>query len=89
MPRARVANPGRTARFYRENPESQTKHNRDNNTGGKHAHTNEYKRKHSKARRSMNIMGKGGPDVVKDKNGKLTKTESVKKNRARGGAKRS
>ena len=85
MARARVANPGKTAKFYRENPKSRAKHNRDNNTGGKYAHTNEYKRAHSQARRDMKIMGKGGGDVVKGKNGKLTKRESVKKNRTRGG----
>ena len=83
MARARVANPGKTAKFYRENPKSRAKHNRDNNTGGKYAHTNEYKRKHQEVRRTKNIDGKGGPDVVK-KNGKWT-TESLKINRRRGG----
>jgi hypothetical protein len=85
MARERVANPGKTAKFYRENPRSRAKHNRDNNTGGKYAHTNKYKQEHSQARRDMKIMGKGGDDVVKGKNGKLTKRESVKKNRTRGG----
>ena len=87
MARARVANPGKTAKFYRDNPESRAKHNRDNNSGGKHLHTKSYKRAHSKARRALGIMGKGGKDVVK-KNGRLRGRESLKINRGRGGAKR-
>ena len=87
MARSPVANPGRTARHYRSNPKSRAKHNRDNNSGGKHAHTKSYKRAHSKARRKLGIMGKGGKDVVK-RNGRLTGRESLKINRGRGGAKR-
>ena len=87
MARSPVANPSRTARHYRANPASRAKHNRDNNSGGKHAHTKSYKKAHSKARRSLGIMGKGGKDVVK-RNGRLTGRESLKINRGRGGAKR-
>ena len=75
-------NPGKTARFYRKNKKSREKHNRDNNTGGKYDKTKEYTRWHSKRRRELGIMGKGGKDVTKKG------TESVKKNRGRGGAKR-
>ena len=75
-------NPGKTSRFYRENEKSRKKHNRDNNKGGKYDKSPEYTRWHSKRRRSLGIMGEGGKDVTK--NG----TESVKKNRGRGGAKR-
>ena len=87
MARSLVANPGKTARFYRKNKKSRLKHNRDNNTGGKYAHTKAYKRAHSKARRALGIMGKGGKDVVK-KGGRLRGLESLKINRGRGGAKR-
>jgi hypothetical protein len=82
MASPRAANPGPTARFYRKNKESREKHNRDNNKGGKYDKTPEYTRWHSAKRRSLGIMGKGGKDVTK------SGTESVKKNRGRGGAKR-
>ena len=75
-------NPGKTARFYRKNKKSREKHNRDNNKGGKYDKTKEYTRWHSERRRKLGIMGKGGKDVTKKG------TESVKKNRGRGGAKR-
>ena len=72
---------------YRTNKASRDKHVRDNSPGGKYAHTKSYKRAHSKARRALGIMGKGGKDVVK-KNGKLRGRESIKINRGRGGAQR-
>ena len=72
---------------YRTNKASRDKHVRDNSPGGKYAHTKSYKRAHSKARRALGIMGKGGKDVVK-KNGRLRGRESIKINRGRGGAKR-
>jgi len=77
---------GKTAQHYAKNEASRLKHVRDNSPGGKYAHSKAYKREHSKARRAAGIMGKGGPDMSK-KNGKLVK-ESLKINRARGGAKR-
>ena len=82
MASPKSSNPGKTARFYRKNKKSREKHNRDNNTGGKHDKTKEYTRWHSERRRELGIMGKGGKDVTKKG------TESVKKNRGRGGAKR-
>ena len=72
---------------YRTNAKSRAKHVRDNSPGGKYAHSKAYKRAHSKARRALGIMGKGGKDVVK-KNGRLRGRESIKINRGRGGAKR-
>jgi len=72
---------------YRTKAKSRAKHVKDNSPGGKYAHTKKYKREHSEARRALGIMGKGGKDVVK-KNGRLRSTESVKKNRGRGGAQR-
>ena len=72
---------------YRTNAKSRAKHVKDNSPGGKYAHTKSYKRAHSKARRALGIMGKGGKDVVK-KNGRLRGRESIKINRGRGGAQR-
>ena len=72
---------------YRTNAKSRAKHVKDNSPGGKYAHSKAYKRAHSKARRALGIMGKGGKDVVK-KNGRLRGRESIKINRGRGGAQR-
>jgi len=81
-------NPGPTARFYRKNKKSREKHNRDNNKGGKYDKSPEYTRKHSQARRALGIMGKGGPDVTKNKKGELKILQDPKKNRGKGGAER-
>ena len=77
-----VPNPGKTAKFYRKNKESREKHNRDNNKGGKYDKSPEYTRLHSRKRRELGIMGKGGKDVTKKG------LESLKVNRGRGGAQR-
>ena len=74
---------GKTAQHYASNAKSRAKHIRDNSPGGKYAHSNEYKREHSRARSAAGIMGKGGPDMSK-KNGKFV-NESLKLNRDRGG----
>ena len=77
-----VPNPGKTAKFYRKNKESREKHNRDNNKGGKYDKSPEYTRWHSRKRRELGIMGKGGKYVTK------IGLESLKVNRGRGGAQR-
>ena len=82
MASPRAANPGRTARYYRSNPKARAKHNRDNNTGGKHDKPKEYTRKHSEVRRAKKIMSKGGGDVVKKKNGGWGR-QSMKINRGK------
>ena len=84
MPRT-TSNPGSTARHYRKNAASRKKHAADNSPGGKYAHSKEYKRKHSAARAKL----KPGPgkDVSKQPDGSY-KSESLKINRGRGGAKR-
>ena len=78
----------KSAQGYRNNKASRDKHNRDNGKGGKYEHSKEYKRQHSRARRALGIMGKGGKDVVKGPSGRLTRTESVSTNRGRGGSQR-
>jgi len=81
-----MAELGKTARHYRKNKASRAKHVRDNSPGGKYAHSNEYKRAHSKARASLKIKSKN-VDASKQPDGSF-KAESRKANRARGGAKR-
>ena len=77
-------NPGRTARFYRKNKESREKHSRTqrtiNNTPAKKA----YRRDLMRIRRDR----KPGPQTdMSHKGGKIV-AESRKKNRGRGGARR-
>ena len=77
---------GKTARHYRKNASSRRKHINDNSPGGKYAHSNAYKRAHSKARASLKIRS-SSVDASKQPDGSY-KAESRKANRARGGAKR-
>ena len=77
---------GKTARHYRKNASSRRKHINDNSPGGKYAHTNAYKRAHSKARASLKIRS-SSVDASKQPDGSY-KAESRKANRARGGAKK-
>ena len=77
---------GKTARHYRKNASSRRKHINDNSPGGKYAHSNAYKRAHSKARASLKIRS-SSVDASKQPDGSY-KAESRKTNRARGGAKR-
>ena len=72
---------------YRTNAKSRAKHVRDNSPGGKYAHSNEYKRKHSKARASLKISKGSKMDASKQSDGSY-KAESRKTNRGRGGAKK-
>tara|TARA_R100000152_G_C6771967_1_gene198648 strand:- start:1511 stop:1762 length:252 start_codon:yes stop_codon:yes gene_type:complete len=81
-----AANLGKTAKHYKANPKSRAKHVKDNSPGGKYAHSNEYKRAHSKARASLKIRS-SNVDASKQSDGSY-KAESRKTNRGRGGAKR-
>ena len=81
-----MAELGKTARHYRKNAKSRNKHVKDNSPGGKYAHTNAYKREHSKARASLKIRS-SSVDASKQPDGSY-KAESRKTNRGRGGAKR-
>ena len=82
-------NVGKTAKFYQENPKSRAKHSSDNNSGsgGKYAHSNEYKRRHADARKSLQIKPGSNVDASKQPDGTFRK-EKRSTNRARGGAKR-
>ena len=80
-----MAELGKTARHYKRNAKSRAKHVKDNSPG-KYAHTNAYKREHSKARASLKIRS-SSVDASKQPDGSY-KAESRKANRARGGAKR-
>ena len=78
-------NPGKTARYYRSNPEARKKHQETNKKINSTPEKREYRRQHMKIRRNMSNIS-SQEDVVK-KNGKWTK-QHRKQNRQDGGAKR-
>jgi len=81
----RTSNPGKSARYYRKNPEAYAKKLRYDTKSNKDPKDEAYRRKLAKKRRSLKIMGKGGPDLSHTKDGRLVR-ENPKINRARNGA---
>lgn len=79
-----TANPGRTARFYRSNPEARAKKNAAQRKRNRSPLAIQYRVDLKRERRKRGIDGKGGPDMSHTKDGKLV-PESPKKNRARNG----
>jgi len=77
--------PGRTARFYRDNPDSRKKHVKDETERNKSPKKKAYRRELMKIRRKS---GAGPQQDVSHKPGGGTRLESRKSNRARGGAKK-
>lgn len=78
-------NPGKSARYYRSNPEARKRKNAAQRKRNKTAKNRKYRSELNKERRKRGIYGKGGPDMSHSKSGRLT-AESPKKNRARNGA---
>ena len=75
-------NPGKTAKYYRANPEARKKHNETNKKINSTAKKKKYRRDLMKIRRERNP----GPQTdMSHKGGKIV-AESRKKNRGRGGA---
>lgn len=81
----RTSSPGRSARYYRSNPEARAKKNAYNSKRNKTAKSRKYRSGLNKERRKRGIYGKGGPDMSHTKSGRLV-AESPRKNRARNGA---
>ena len=77
-------NPGRTARFYRKNKKSREKHRRTNRTINSTPEKKAYRRDLMKIRRAR----KPGPQTDMSHKGGKVVAESRKKNRGRGGAKK-
>ena len=80
----KTTNPGRTARFYRNNPTAYRKKlaaQKEINKGKK-----PYRRELARARRANGMMGKGGKDICHER-GKLRPC-NAKRNRAKGGGQR-
>ena len=77
-------NPGKTARYYRANPEARKKHNETNKKINSTKEKKKYRRDLMKIRRERNP----GPQTdMSHKNGRIV-PESRKTNRGRGGATR-
>lgn len=76
--------PGRTARFYRSNPEAYKRKLAYDTKYGQSAEKRNYRSKLKIARRKRGIDGKGGPDLSHTTKGTLV-PEDPKKNRARNG----
>ena len=81
----RSSNPGKSASYYRSNPEAYAKKLAYDTASNKDPKDRAYRAKLAKKRRSLKIMGKGGPDLSHTKDGKLVR-ENRKDNRARNGA---
>ena len=81
----RTSSPGRSARYYRSNPEARAKKNAYNRKRNKTAKSRKYRSELNKERRKRGIYGKGGPDMSHTKSGRLV-AGSPRKNRARNGA---
>ena len=84
MARQPVANPGKTARYYRRKPKAAEKKNAYMRAYNKKPSRIRYRAKLNKARRDRGVYGKGGPDMSHDSKGKLA-SQSVKANRANNG----
>lgn len=80
-------NPGRTAKFYRNNPEAREKHRAAQREINKSPEKRKYRSMLIKERRKRGIYGKGGGDISHQPDGSM-KIESRKANRARGGSQR-
>lgn len=78
------SDPGRSARYYRENPEARAKKNASQRRRNKHPLAIKYRTELKAERRKRGIYGKGGDDMSHTKKGRLV-AESPKKNRARNG----
>ena len=81
----KAKNPGKSASYYRKNPEAYARKLAYDTKENKSSEDRAYRRQLAIGRRKRGIMGKGGPDLSHTKGGKLT-LESPKKNRARNGA---
>ena len=80
-------NPKRTARFYRDNPESRSKKNAKQRERNKTSENKKYRAELNRARRKAGEYGKGGKDFSHTKSGRLVR-ESPSKNRARNRSKK-
>lgn len=77
--------PGRSTRYYRQNPESYAKKLRYDTKLGQSPAKRQYRSELKIARRKRGIDGKGGPDLSHTSSGRLV-LENPRINRARNGS---
>ena len=82
----KTSSPGRTARYYRENPEARAKKYEYDKKENKSDKDKKYRAELNKERRDRGVYGKGGKDMSHTKDGKIV-AEDPKTNRARKGKK--
>jgi hypothetical protein len=81
----KAKNPGKSARYYRDNPEARAKKNAYQRKRNKSEENREYRSELNAERRRRGVYGRGGDDMSHTKSGKIV-AESPKKNRARNGS---
>lgn len=81
----KAKNPKKTARFYRDNPESKEKKDAYNKKYNAKPAEKEKRAELAKERRDRGVMGKGGDDMSHTKDGKIVpESPSVNRGRNRG-----
>lgn len=78
----KVANPRRSAKYYRDNPEAYKKKKAYDTAYGKKKAERADRAEHNKERRRRGVYGKGGGDMSRTKNGGFV-SENPSTNRAR------
>lgn len=77
---------GRTAKYYRENPEARKKHQETSKKAAAKPAAIKKREEANKFNRNKGTYGNGDGLDASHFGGKVTKLESAKSNRARGGA---
>lgn len=78
----KVANPRRTAKYYRENPEAYKRKLAYDRKYGASKSERDDRAEHNKERRRRGVYGKGGADMSRTRNGGFV-AENPSTNRAR------
>ena len=77
---------GKTAKYYRENPEARKKHQKTSKEAAAKPEAIKKRMEANKFNRMKGTYGNGDGMDASHVNGKVTKLEKAKTNRARGGA---
>lgn len=78
----KTSKPGKTAQYYRDNPDAYEKKKAADTKSGKKPAAQKKRAELAKTRRDRGVMGKGGDDMSHTKDGKIV-SEDPKTNRAR------
>jgi len=78
----KVANPRRSAKYYRENPEARAKKAQTDKKVNSRPEQKEKRAELVKVRREKGVYGKGGKDMSHTKDGRIV-AENASTNRAR------